>query len=262
MKVCELKIRQIFKLNTTIIDNMTEKDLIRENLIKKICGEIVISQKPGFIIKKWRNIFKISQKEIADEMRVTPSVISDYESNRRSSPGIKIIREIINTLLKVSERKGSGFLKEFYTLTGNNSILSSIIDIKEFKLPLTIKEFCDKINCVVISREDLLDNQIYGYSLVDSMRAIVELTPTELVKIYGFTTNRALIFSNVNTGRSSMVAIKVTNLKPSIVVLHGPDNVDEVAKRISEIEGIVLAITKTKHITELKGVLRRSFNEL
>jgi len=74
---------------------MNEKDLIKENLIKKICGEIVFSPKPGLVIKKWRNIFKISQKEIAMEMGVTPSVISDYESNRRASPGIKIIGNMI-----------------------------------------------------------------------------------------------------------------------------------------------------------------------
>ncbi len=239
--------------------NMNEKKLMKENLVKKICGEIVMSQKPGFVIKKWRKIFKISQKEVADEMGVTPSVISDYESNRRSSPGIKIISNMINALIKISEKKGAEFLKEFYTLSGENSILSSILDIKEFKLPSTIKEFCDKINCIIITREDLVDNQIYGYSLVDSTKAIIELSPMELVKIYGFTTNRALIFSNVTTGRSSMVAIKVTNLKPSLVVLHGSERVDDVAKRIAEIEGIVLAITKTKNLNELKGVLKRVF---
>lgn len=233
--------------------------MIKENLIKKICGEIVLSQKPGFVIKKWRNIFKISQKEIADDMGVTPSVISDYESNRRASPGIKMVRNIINSLIKISERKGAGFLKEFYTLSGENFILSSILDIKEFKLPITIEEFCDKIDCVVVGREDLLNNQIYGYSLVDSMKAIIELTPMELVKIYGVTTNRALIFSNVSTGRSSMVAIKVTNLKPSLVVLHGPDKVDEIAKRIADVEGIVLAITKTGNLNELKDTLKRGF---
>ena len=238
---------------------MNEKTLIKENLIKRICGEIVLSQKPGLVIKKWRNIFKVSQKEIANEMGVTPSVISDYESSRRSSPGIKIIKSIVQSLVKISERKGAEFLKEFYTLSLNDNILSTILDIREFTLPITIREFCDKIGSIVVEREDLLDNQIYGYSLVDTLRAIVELSPTELVKIYGLTTNRAIIFSNVSTGRSSLVAIKVTNLKPSLVVLHGPDRVDEIAKRIAEVEGIVLAVTKTKKLNELKSTLKREF---
>ncbi len=238
---------------------MNEKDLMKENLIKRICGEIALSQTPGSVIKKWRNIFKISQKEIANEMNVTPSVISDYESNRRTSPGIRIVSNMVTGLVKISERKGAGFLKEFYTLSGDNLLLSSIIDVKEFKLPMSIKEFCEKTDSLVVCHEDLVDNQIYGYSLVDSMKAILELTPMDLVKIYGYTTNRALIFSNVTSGRSSMVAIKVTNLKPSLVVLHGPENVDDVAKRIAEIEGIVLAISRTKNLNELSGILKRGF---
>jgi len=238
---------------------MDERNLIKENLIKRICGEIVLSPSPGSVIKKWRNIFKVSQKEIAQEMGVTPSVISDYESNRRSSPGIKIIKNMVNALIKISERKGTEFLKEFYMLNEDNSLFSTILDVKEFNVPVTIREFCEKTNCYVVTREDLADNIIYGYSLIDSLRAIIELSPMELVKIYGLTTSRALIFSNVTTGRSSMVAIKVTNLRPSLVVLHGPDRVDEIAKRIAEIEGIVLAITKTKNLNELKSSLRRYF---
>lgn len=238
---------------------MNEKDLMKENLVKRICGEIALSQKPGLVIKKWRNIFRISQKEIAGEMGVTPSVISDYESNRRSSPGIKIISKMVTSLIKISERKGAGFLKEFYTLSGENILPSSIIDVKEFRLPVSINEFCDKTNSIIVGREDLSENQIYGYSLVDSMKAILELTPMELVKIYGYTTNRALIFSNVTSGRSSMVAIKVTNLKPSLVVLHGPQTIDDVAKRIAEIEGIVLAVSRTNNLNELMGILKRGF---
>jgi putative transcriptional regulator len=238
---------------------MDEKKLIKENLVRKICGEIVLSPTPGSVIKKWRNIFKISQKEIADEMRVTPSVISDYESNRRSSPGIKIINNMVNTLIKISERKGGGFLKEFYTLSSEDILSSSILEVKEFKLPISIKEFCDKTDSILMVREDLTENQIYGYSLVDSRKAILELSPMELVKIYGYTTNRALIFSNIKTGRSAMVAIKVTNLKPSLVILHGPERVDEIAKRIAEIEGIVLAVTRTKNLNDLRNSLKRGF---
>ena len=211
------------------------------------------------VIKKWRNIFKISQKEIAREMGVTPSVISDYESNRRSSPGIRIVSRMVTGLIKISENKGAGFLKEFYTLSGENVLPSSIIDVKEFRLPVSIRDFCEKTGSTIVGREDLSDSQIYGYSLVDSMKAILELTPMELVKIYGYTTNRALIFSNVTSGRSSMVAIKVTNLKPSLVVLHGPQSVDDVARRIAEIEGIVLAVSRTKNLNELMGILKRGF---
>ncbi|MCD6477707.1 MAG: helix-turn-helix domain-containing protein [Candidatus Aenigmarchaeota archaeon] len=239
---------------------MNENEIMKDNLAKKICGEIVLSEKPGVIIKKWRNIFKVSQREIADEMGVMPSVLSDYESGRRKSPGIKIIRKIVDAMIKVSERKGDDILREFYTFPGEDHISSCILDIKEFKLPVKIKDFCKKAECILVAREDLSDKEVYGYSLIDSMKAIIELSPTELVKIYGLTTNRALIFTNVTKGRSPMVAIKVTNLRPSLVVFQGPDKVDELAKRIGEIEGISIAITKIKDKNTLKNTLKRNFN--
>jgi len=241
---------------------MTEKDIMRDNLAKKISGEIVLSERPGMIIRKWRNIFKISQREVADEMNVMPSVLSDYESGRRKSPGIKIIRNIVNALIKISERRGDGILKEFYGFPGEEHLTSSIIDIKEFKTPIKIKDFCEKSDSVIVAREDLIDNDVYGYSLIDSLKAIMELSSMELVKIYGLTTNRALIFTNVTKGRSPMVAIKVTNLKPSLVVFQGPDKIDELAKRIGEIEGIPIATTRTKDINKLKNILKRNFYEL
>jgi putative transcriptional regulator len=55
-----------------------------------------------------------------------------------------------------------------------------------------------------------------------------------------------------------MVAIKVTNLHPALVVLHGLSVVDEVAKRIAEAEGIPLAISRVASpedmVEQLKGL--------
>lgn len=238
---------------------MNVKELAKENLAKRICGEITLSEKPGIILRKWRNIFKISQKEIADDMGIMPSVISDYESGRRKSPGINIIKRIVESLLRVSEKKGNGVLKEFYTFREEDLLSSSLMDIKEFKLPVSVKNFCKEMECDVVAREDLLNNEIYGYSVVDSLKAIQELSPMELVKIYGLTTNRALVFTKVSTGRSTMVAIKVTNLKPSLIIFHGIEKIDEVAKRIAEIEGIVLAVSKTDDVEDLIKKLRRRY---
>ena len=56
---------------------------------EKIAGEITISETPGITIKKWREEFGISQMELSKFMEVSPSVISDYESGRRKSPGLR-----------------------------------------------------------------------------------------------------------------------------------------------------------------------------
>jgi putative transcriptional regulator len=104
---------------------------VRVRLAHKMAGEITLSDTAGKTIRKWREIFKLSQKELADELRVNPSVISDYESGRRSSPGIKMVKKIVNALLNLDAKKGGeNTLKMGATLT--EAPLDVIIDIKEF----------------------------------------------------------------------------------------------------------------------------------
>jgi len=79
------------------------------------------------------------------------------------------------------------------------------------------------------------------------------------MKMYGKTPERALIFQQVETGRSPMIAVKIgrfsTEMKPSIVVLHGIEKVDPIAQKIAEAEKIPLLVTK-KSIEEIKSVLK------
>jgi len=62
---------------------MNEIELLKQELAKKIAGEIVLSNDPGKVMRKWRNIFKIRSLDLAKKMKVVPSVISDYENGRR-----------------------------------------------------------------------------------------------------------------------------------------------------------------------------------
>jgi putative transcriptional regulator len=90
-----------------------------------------------------------------------------------------------------------------------------------------------------------IDISIYGYTIIDSAKAIIELHPDQFQKIYGRSTARALIFTGVTSGKSAMVAVRVTNLKPGAVVFQGlnASDVDPVAVRIAEIENIPLLTT-------------------
>ncbi|QQG39579.1 MAG: helix-turn-helix domain-containing protein [Candidatus Aenigmatarchaeota archaeon] len=238
---------------------MDVNKIAEDNLIKQICGEIVLSTKPGLTVRKWRNIFKISQRELADELRIMPSVISDYESGRRTSPGIKIIQRFVEALVNIDNRRGGRVLREFYSFPSKNILSSAVLDIKEFTTPVNVKDFCKEIKCRIMVREDLGDRNIYGYTIVDAIKAIIELSPTELVNIYGLTTDRALIFTNVSSGRSPMVALKVTNLKPNLVVFQGPKELDEIALRIGEVESIPVALTRIENAEELMKTLKRAY---
>jgi putative transcriptional regulator len=66
---------------------------------------------------------------------------------------------------------------------------------------------------------------------------------TRFVEVYGWTTQRAIVFANVKYGRSPMVAIRAHPLKPAAVVFADPGRVDALAIRLSEVENIPLLTT-------------------
>jgi putative transcriptional regulator len=238
----------------SVVDQLT---LAKEVLAKRIAGEIVLAPDAGKAIQKWRNIFKISQRRLADEIAIMPSVISDYENGRRKSPGIKVIKKLVDAMISIEEKVGGRIIKEFSEWPTRNLLSEAVLDLREFSAPISVRDFCSAINSVIIAREDLLEAKLLGYTVIDSMKAIIEIPPLELVKLYGLTTERALIFTGTRTGKSCMVAIKVTNLRPGLVVLHGSQAADELAKRIATTEAIPLAISRITSIDELLTSLRK-----
>jgi putative transcriptional regulator len=238
---------------------MDESELAKETLAKKIAGEIVLSNEAGKTIQKWRSIFKIPQRTLAEHMKVMPSVISDYENGRRKSPGIKVIKRVVDCMIDLDEKQGGKVIKEFSLYPAKAALSEAVLDLKEFRVPVGIKDFCKSLSANIVSK-DGLEGQVYGYTVVDTHKAIVELPPIEMVKLYGLTSERALIFTGAHRGRSSMVALKVTNLKPKLVILHGAGEVDELAKRIADSEGIPLAYIKTGNIPGLLDQLKKEFS--
>jgi putative transcriptional regulator len=241
------------------MDNVTDEfALAKKSLAKDIVGEIVLSENSEKVIRKWRTIFKISQKKLAAELGITSSVISDYESGRRKSPGIKMIKKYVEALLEIDSAKGGNVIRSFVKSAPDQPLSSAIIDIKEFGSGMALAEFCKKINAEIVTKGASVDKEIFGYTIIDSLKAITELSFGELVKLYGMTSQRALIFTKVGSGKTPMVAIKLTNLHPALVVFHGSQSVDDVAKRIAEVENIPLAISRAespeKILEGLKGL--------
>ncbi|MDD5416497.1 MAG: helix-turn-helix domain-containing protein [Candidatus Aenigmarchaeota archaeon] len=238
---------------------MQEIEAAKDSLSKKIAGEIVLSSNPGQTIQKWRNIFKIPQRALADELKIMPSVISDYENGRRQSPGIKIIKKMVAAMMDIDEKRGGKIIQDFSTTPGKNTISDTGAIVKEFDKPVTVDEFCRKIGANIVVRKDLTESKIYGYTMIDALKAIVEFSPTEMVKMYGLTNERALIFTGAHSGRSSMVALKVTNLKPGLVILQTKDSeIDALARRVAETESIPLALVNLKS-DELSNLLKKNY---
>lgn len=237
------------------MDGMTDELAVsRGSLARDIVGEIVMSESPERVIKKWREIFKVSQKSLAQKLGITSSVISDYESGRRRSPGIKVINKYISTLLDIDSERGGGVIKSFSRGGRGADMSDAVLDMKELEAGVSSRRFCKSINAELVVDAPL--KSLYGYTIIDSFKAITEFSFKELVRLYGATTQRALVFTKVETGRTPMVAIKLTGLQPALVVLHGLDTVDEVAKRIAEVEGIPLAICRLENADMIAGGLK------
>jgi len=210
-----------------------------DKLALSIAGEITLSENSGSSLKKWREIFGVTQTELAEYLHVTPSTISDYEASRRRSPGISVIKRFVNAIIEIDRQKGGWVAKKFRTKAETEAY--QVIDLPKH---MTTYDFCKNIEANIITNKGVVKKtRVYSATIVDSMKAILELPASEFIKIYGSTTERALIFTDVTMGRSPMVAIRVTELKPSVVVLHNVAEVDKIAKKISEVEKVPIATT-------------------
>lgn len=212
---------------------------MREQLREKIAGDITLSSGPGKTIRKWREEFGISQQDLARKLVVSPSVISDYESGRRKSPGIVIVRRIVDGLMSIDETRGGKTLKK-YDL-GERS--ECIISMKEFSGSMPASDFLETIEGENLTESVALDMDIHGYTVIDSVKAITSLSSLDYLQIYGWSSERALIFTGVKYGRSPMIAIRAHPLKPAMVGYHRPEQVDELALRLATLEGIPLVKT-------------------
>jgi putative transcriptional regulator len=211
-----------------------------------IAGEITLSKDPGGSMKKWREIFGISQTELAEFLKVSSSTISDYEGGRRKSPGIAVINRLVDALMEIDKNKGSKVTQQ---LSRDEGVKEKVFDIHEFTSGMPGKDFLEKIEGECIANPlKLKELTVYGYTVIDSLKVILDTPVHEYLQMYGKTPERALIFTQVENGRSPMIAVKVgrfaTELRPSVVVLHGCQKVDPIAKRIAENEKIALIITQ------------------
>ncbi len=216
-------------------------DFLARRFAELIAGNMVFSDNYGNAMKKWRNIFDVSQKELAERLNITPSVISDYESNRRKSPGMAFIKKVVETLIEIDRERGWKTLSRYKELIGVE--FDVIIDLNEYSSPMSSGVLADHVDGSLITD---FGRNVMGHTVVDSLRAILEMSSYDFYRLFGLTSERALVFTKVTTGRSPLVAVRVANLKPSVIVLNpiNGGNVDKLAIKIAEIEGIDLIVTE------------------
>lgn len=228
----------------------------KEQLAKMMAGEVVLSGDPGQTLRKWREIFGISQTDLAHHLSISPSVVSDYEGGRRKSPGSSTIRKVVESLIEIDISRGGKIIHSFSHRFAKEVISDVVLDLKEFPVPIPPTRLIDAVQGEILVNEEYLGKEIHGYTVIDSIKAILNLNSEEFLKLYGLSSERALIFTKVSTGRSPMIAIKVQGIIPSMVVLHGAKKVDEIAVQLAEIQKIPLIISSIETLEDLLNGLR------
>ena len=204
-----------------------------------MAGEIVVSEKPGDTLRKWREIFNLSQKGLANLLEVKPSVVCDFEKGRRASPGIGTVRKFVEAMVDYDASHGS---KVANSMVGRRTN-EAIVDIKEFTSGITINKMLETIEGEVLAgNKELTERPIYGYTMVDSLKAIT--TFNAFGEMYGWSNERAVFFSGVHYGRSPMIAVRAHPVKPRMVVYIKPKAVDLLAPKLANMERVVLVKTE------------------
>jgi putative transcriptional regulator len=215
-----------------------------------IAGEITLSSDPGGSMKKWREIFAVHQTELASHLKVSSSTISDYEGGRRKNPGIGVISRLVNALIEIDKNRGGKVVKQLEKDFAQEP--SHAFDSHEFTSGIKATEVVKKVNGnVVCLPHKIKEETIFGYTIIDSIKVILEVPVHEYMMLYGKTPNRVLIFRHVENGRSPLIAVKIgrfsTDMKPSMIILHGnfaaERPVDPIAIKIAESEKIPLVTT-------------------
>jgi putative transcriptional regulator len=235
---------------------MTLQSSVRERLARRIAGEIALSDYPGQAMRMWRERFRLPQIELAQHIGISPSVISDYESGRRKSPGTSTIRRFVLALLELDDRNGGQVRAGFERLMAVSPVdLNIVLAMSEIS-PMSAESFCKAMKFEVITGHDFLEKEVYGYSLVDAEEALRELDNEQFLKLFGATIERCLIFTKVSTGRAALAALRSQEFKPTVVVLHTSSEIDHLATELADKMKLPLAVSRAESIDWLIKSLR------
>lgn len=229
----------------------------REAVMNRIAGEIILSLTPGEAMRKWRTLFEVNQSRLAKAMNLAPSVLSDYEKNRRKSPGTAFVRKFVVALIRIDEEAGGQHIKEYVVF--QKDFGKVIIDLAEFSSTKTVGDVVTALEAKLFTRNESLSFPVYGYTVIDSLEAIKRLDGSEFLQLFGANSLRALVFTGVERGRSPMIAVKIYPIKPRMVVLHGPKSeveVDSLAIELADRYNMPLALSLKNDVSEVVRALR------
>jgi len=227
-----------------------------ESLANSVASEIVFSNSPGKTMKKWRELFSISQTELSLYLGINSSTISDYEGERRKNPGIGVIRRFVTALIEIDLEKGGHIASLYAKPLGEKG---DFYYVHEFATALNGIDFVKIIEGRTVANEEMLErSKIFGFTLIKSVNAIMEMQSSDFPELFGNARERAFIFTDVSTGRSPLVVVRVHPTKPSIIVLHKlrENKLDKLAVALAKRERIPLVLTGME-LSKIENTLKK-----
>ena len=231
---------------------------------RMIFGDILVSKSINESLKRWRKIFGVSQVELAKWMGIASSVISEYENERSRSPGTRFLKKFVDSLVEIDMKRGGKTVS--LLLSSKDEFIEEkrvILMVQDFFKPFKAKRLLEIVDGELLTGGGFIDAAyLYGFTVIDSLAAIMSLSGESFYRIFGRSTERALIFTNVSTGRSPMVAIRVYPFKPRMVVIHRPKVVDKLSIKLAEKERIIYVLSKVRDEETLINRLLKFQEEL
>ena len=137
-------------------------------------------------------------------------------------------------------------LRQFSSLFKTSS--DAILDLYEFPSPIKLRDIVGVMDGEFLACPFLSEKKLLGYTVVDSIKAILSMSGADFFKLLGSTSDRAVIFTKTTTGRSPLVAVRVTPQKPAAIILHGVTRLDNIAVELAKLEHIPLVLSRKESI--------------
>ena len=134
----------------------------------------------------------------------------------------------------------------------------AIVDLREFPIPVRVEYLCRAINGEVVACKDKFVKEVSGYTVIDSKKAVEALSGLEYAQLFGATTDRALVFTNVDNGCLPMMIVRASSLKPKVVIFHRVKP-DDYAIKLAEYEQVPLIYSDVPSVEQLVKALRKLY---
>jgi hypothetical protein len=120
-------------------------------------------------MRKWRGLLNVNQMELADELNLSPSVISDYETGRRQSPGSGFIKRYVEALLVIDQGRGGYYIRQMARITIDPNVCFGKACIRGTRVwvSLIIDNLADGVGEKEIFRKFVRGEQAKAQILID-----------------------------------------------------------------------------------------------